>query len=101
MSGYQYLVCIGNDGYEAMLDMTGIQEEEVIAALKGKDTKRLAEFHHFITTMPLRIRFNSHRDIKVYVIESELEYEVFMSMLCESKELCRTIQEKHESLKGF
>lgn len=96
----KYIVCIGNDGFEALFEITGLAEEETFAKLTGKESRKLEECSSFLSAMRMRIRMNFHRDIKSYVITIDEDECTFRNMLCEDKDnLCNYIRENHTPMK--
>lgn len=87
-----YAICLGNEGYEAMHEIPDdLQEAATLAALKGH--KYVDETGAWLSRMSLRMRFNSHRDIKTYLITIDIEPDLMYKML-QANEVQDLIKEK-------
>lgn len=70
----RYIVSIGNEGYEGLLDISAAEredEEMMIQKLQSPDPENFkfkSKINHQLQVLFLRSRFNSHRNIKHYVV---------------------------------
>lgn len=89
---FKYIVYYGNEGFEALIDVTDVEEKHLANELllaDGKEPEVIKQFADF-RAMQLRIMFNSHRDIQSYAFESESELTVDDLCKPEIEELIRT-----------
>ena len=78
----QYIVCIGDEGYEGLHEIPeDLAQSATIAKLQGKNMFDAGTTGEWMTSMSLRIRFNSHRNIKSYLLSVDIDAETVFGLL--------------------
>jgi len=79
---HQYIICIGTEGFEGMHEIPeDIAQDATIAKLQGKNIVNGGTTGQWLSAMSLRIRFNSHRDIKCYLLSVNIDANTTYEML--------------------
>lgn len=66
-----FLASFHNEGFECIVDLTAIDEENVVAKLNDEPERNINSIINMIT---MRARFNSHRNTEVWIIKIDSEF---------------------------
>lgn len=101
VESYKYLVYIGSDGVEAVVDIPLTLGEDILAEkLLKSESETARKLHDTLRYMDFRVRLNGHRDIHSYIVIVPYEHEEFTTMLRKSEELCDLVRTKGELFSG-
>ena len=103
---FKYIVYLGSDGCEAIINVTTFEDAYIEHQLLSDDQEKspyLEAMIHKINNMELRVRFNSQRRIEAYVWSTEYTKDELWDMLEKNGDyhnLVKTTAKPYENTQG-